>query len=335
MLASSSLTTILIILFQETMKSSLTRRGFLRTAGLAGLIAPASGLLYAPAGDARAAGTAQRREVHIFSKHLQWLDFKHMAEFAAECGFDGVDITVRPGGHVEPSNVARDLPLAVQAVKRTGKKVRMITTAIKGAGEPHTRSVLATAGKLQVEYYRLGWYDYVPATGVEENLKQTSEKLRSLIELSRQNKVKGAYQNHAGLSVGAPVWDIARILRELNSPWMGAQYDIRHATLEGGTSWPLGFEYIRPYINSLDIKDFLWIEKDGNWEAQNVPLGKGMVDFAKFFGLIRTLPAEIPLCLHVEYPIGGAEHGGKSVTISAREIMKTMKEDLDFVRKML
>lgn len=317
------------------MKSSVTRRGFLRAAGLTTLAVPAAGVLGATLTDAPAIRRARRREVHIFSKHLQWLDYKHMAEFAAECGFDGVDITVRPDGHVEPSNAASDLPLAVRAVTRTGKKVRMITTAIKEAGELHAKSIVETSGRLKIECYRLGWYDYIPDAPLEESLRQTSAKLKSLAELNRQNKVKGAYQNHSGTSVGAPVWDIARLLHELNSPWMGAQYDIRHATLEGGNSWPLGFEYIKPYINSIDIKDFLWTERNGKWEAENVPMGKGMVDFEKFFALIRTLPENIPLCLHVEYPIGGAEHGGRSVTISAKEIMNTMKEDLDFVRRML
>ena len=311
------------------MAPPLTRRTFLRTTALAGIALPASSLLSATL---NAAGTAQRREVHIFSKHLQWLDYKHMAEFAAECGFDGVDLTVRPGGHVEPATVARDLPLAVRAVQRTGKKVRMITTAIQEAGEAHTRSILETAGKLQVEYYRLGWYEYDSILGTEGNLKLVSEKLGALAGLNRQYKVKGAYQNHAGTSVGAPVWDIARILHDLNTPWMGSQYDIRHATLEGGTSWPLGFDYIRPHINSLDIKDFVWAQKDGHWAAENVPLGKGMVDFEKYFRLIRTLPETIPLCLHVEYPIGGAEHGATSISISAEELMKTMKADLDFIR---
>lgn len=311
------------------MTASLSRRGFIRTAALAGLAMPASGLLNATL---KAAGTARRREVHIFSKHLQWLDYKHMAEFAAECGFDGVDITVRPGGHIEPANATRDLPLAVKAVERTGKRVRMITTAITEAGEPHTKSILESAGRLKIECYRLGWYDYPPATGIEENLRQTLDKLKSLAELNRQNKIKGAYQNHAGTSVGAPVWDIARILRDLNSPWMGCQYDVRHATLEGGTSWPLGFEYVKPHINSLDIKDFLWTQKDGKWQAENVPLGKGMVDFEKYFTLIRALPESIPFSLHVEYPIGGAEHGERNITLSAEEVMKTMKADLDFVR---
>ncbi|MBK7338584.1 MAG: hypothetical protein IPJ00_21720 [Saprospirales bacterium] len=38
--------------------------------------------------------TQSGRDIHIFSKHLQWLDFEQMAKTAAEIGFDGVDLTV-------------------------------------------------------------------------------------------------------------------------------------------------------------------------------------------------------------------------------------------------
>ena len=70
------------------------------------------------------------REVHVFSKHLQWLDYEAMARAAADIGFDGVDLTVRPGGHVLPENVEVDLPRAVQAVRAKGLKADRITTAI-------------------------------------------------------------------------------------------------------------------------------------------------------------------------------------------------------------
>jgi len=41
-------------------------------------------------------------KISIFSKHLQWLDYKEMANVLSEVGFDGADLTVRPGGHVLP-----------------------------------------------------------------------------------------------------------------------------------------------------------------------------------------------------------------------------------------
>lgn len=57
-------------------------------------------------------------KIHIFSKHLQFLNYQDMAEAAAEIGFDGVDLAVRPGGHVVPEKVGNDLPKAVKALEK-------------------------------------------------------------------------------------------------------------------------------------------------------------------------------------------------------------------------
>jgi sugar phosphate isomerase/epimerase len=307
------------------MKSSLSRRDFLAV-GLMGMTLPRSVF---------ATQTPGRRDIHVFSKHLQWLDYKHMAEFAAECGFDGVDLTVRPGGHVEPSRVATDLPLAVKVVQRAGKKVSMITTAVTDASDPHTVAILETASRLGISCYRMGWMEYDSGKSIEENLSVFLQKTKALAELNRKYRIKGGYQNHAGANFGAPVWDLASILHQVNSPWLGCQYDIRHAIVEGAGSWRLGFDYIKEHINSLDMKDFAWRESNGEWVAENVPLGKGMVDFDAFLPLARTLPAEIPISLHYEYSLGGAEHGGKSPTMSASDIMRLMKTDLEFLRERL
>src|SRR5438045_3553929 len=69
-------------------------------------------------------------KVAIFSKHLQFLQGDALAKAAAEIGFDGVDITVRKGGHVEPERVKQDLPALVKAIRARSLEVPMITTDI-------------------------------------------------------------------------------------------------------------------------------------------------------------------------------------------------------------
>jgi L-ribulose-5-phosphate 3-epimerase len=44
----------------------------------------------------------EKLKICVFSKHLQWTDVKEAAAIARDIGFDGVDLTVRPGGHVLP-----------------------------------------------------------------------------------------------------------------------------------------------------------------------------------------------------------------------------------------
>src|SRR5690606_12641509 len=118
--------------------------------------------------------------VNIFSKVLQWLDYSEMADAAAEAGYEGIDLTVRPGGHVLPENVERDLPQAVKAIRKAGLGIPMITTSITSATDPLSERILKTAGGLGVRYYRMGWYRYADKLSIADNLKIFMKDLTAL-----------------------------------------------------------------------------------------------------------------------------------------------------------
>src|SRR5690606_20232395 len=100
-------------------------------------------------------------EVHIFSKCLHFLDYEHMAEFAARVGFDGVDLTVRPGGHVVPEKVADDLPKAIGEIQRAGLQSTMIATAMADPADTVGRNVLEVAASLGISFYRTDYFQYL------------------------------------------------------------------------------------------------------------------------------------------------------------------------------
>ena len=272
-------------------------------------------------------------KISIFSKHLQWLDYKDMATVAAEMGFDGVDLTVRPEGHVLPERVEEDLPKAMEAVKKAGLGIYMMTTSIIDAGDPLSEKVLKTADSLGIRHYRTGYGHYDEKKSVEESIRLINVKLEKLAKLNEKYSISGEYQNHSGnygsgVYFGAPIWDLAAVLKSINSPFLGSQYDIYHAMVEGANAWPVGLQLISPYIRSIDIKDFSWSKKDGKWSSATVPLGEGAVDFKKFFGLVKQLNISCPISVHYEYPMGGAEHGAKEITMKREEVLSIMKKDL-------
>lgn len=134
--------------------------------------------------------------------------------------------------------------------------------------------------------------------------------------------------------MGAPVWDLHHLLKDLEPESFGVQYDIRHATVEGGISWPLGMKLLAPWIQTADIKDFIWHKnEEGQWTIKNVPLGEGMVDFDKYFGLYKSLHIKAPVSIHYEYNLGGAEHGDRSPTMGLDEISQRLKKDITFLKK--
>lgn len=273
--------------------------------------------------------------LHVFSKHLQFLDYKGMAEAAAEVGFDGVDLAVRPKGHVEPEKVQEDLPRAIDAIKQQNLLATMMTTAINNAADPVQQTLLKTASSLGIKYYRTDWLWYKEGTGIAENLNRFKEQLANLAILNKELNIVGDYQNHAGFGghpLGGPIWDLAMVLSEIKSPYIGCQYDIRHATVEGGTSWPLGLELINPQIHTLVVKDFKWGMVNNKWDIVNTPIGEGMVDFPKFFELVKKLNISAPVSLHFEYEM--PEHN-KSLSQKQKiqETLKIMRKDLGAVKR--
>jgi sugar phosphate isomerase/epimerase len=276
-------------------------------------------------------------KISVFSKHLQWLDYDQMAAALAEIGFDGADLTVRPGGHVEPENVEKDLPKAAEALAKKGKKIYMITSGIRDAENPLTEKVLKTCASLGIKHYRMDWGHYESNKTVEQSIADMQAKLTKLARINEKYSISGEYQNHSGVAregiyFGGAIWDTAMVLKAINSKWMNAQYDVYHASVEGANTWPVGLRLISPWIRSIDIKDFEWIKENDKTRSESVPLGTGRIDFKKYFAMLKEMNIRVPVSIHFEYPLGGAEQGAKQLTIKKEEVFSAMNRDLGILK---
>lgn len=274
-------------------------------------------------------------KINVFSKHLHWVGYDEMARITADVGFDGVDLTVRPKGHVEPANVEKDLPLAIEACDKHGIEVEMMTTSITSADDPNTEKILKTAGSLGVKVYRLGWHRYDLSLSIEKNIENFGAELQKIAELNAKYNIVGDYQNHSGMTGGSPVWDIHMMLEIAKSKYLGSQYDIRHAMIEGLKSWELGLRLLAPKIHSIDIKDFEYEKTEKGWDVKNLPLGEGAVDFKSYFKLLNELEVHAPISIHLEYPLGGADHGHKELTIPGEKVIEAMSKDLTYLKSVI
>src|SRR5262245_64024679 len=151
----------------------------------------------------------------LCSKHLPSMDWARMAQAVKKLGFGGIDLTVRPGGHVLPERAAEDLPKAVAAVRAEGLSVPMITTALTSAADPTAKPILSTAGKLSIPFFKPGYYKYSFAD-VRGELQKAMNDFRSLTEVSKQSVVQCGFHNHAGY-VDAQTWHVAQTLAQLDA----------------------------------------------------------------------------------------------------------------------
>jgi L-ribulose-5-phosphate 3-epimerase len=319
----------------KTSRRNFIAKSILATAGVSASLHSIAGDKYPVSTNSSPIKNLGTFSINIFSKNLHWLSYSEMASVTAEMGFDGIDLTVRPEGHVVPERVTEDLPKAVEAIQKAGLNVYMITTAITDVESPYAEAILKTAGSLGVAYYRMGWISYDLKISMEDNLKSIQKRLILLAELNKKYTIQGHYQNHSGTSFGSSVWDLWMALKELDSPWIRSQYDVLHAMVEGANSWTLGLNLLKPYIGTLDIKDYQWAKKDGKSISEVVPLGQGTIDYKKYLQLIKVYNIETPFSMHYEYPLGGAENGAKVITLKREEVLSAMKRDIDLFKKLL
>jgi sugar phosphate isomerase/epimerase len=276
-------------------------------------------------------------KVAIFSKHLLFVQGAQLAEAAADIGFDGIDLAVRKGGHVEPSRVKQDLPGLVATIRQHGLEVPMLTTDIADANTPYAEDILQCMSELNIRHYRWGGFKYTDDTSVPAQLDNLKPRVAKLAALNGRYRVGAMYHTHSGIGlVGAPIWDLHEVLAGLDPAAVGVNYDVGHATVEGGLGgWIDSFRVTGPYLRGIAVKDFLW-EKSarGEWRPAWKPLGEGMVNLPRFFQMVAAARFTGPLQLHFEYPLQGANDGSKTVA-NPDEVFSAMRRDLKHLRMLL
>jgi sugar phosphate isomerase/epimerase len=277
-----------------------SRRQFLQTtASLAVPALAASGTHPAAAAEKRG-----RNPLCFFTKHLQGLSFEDIASLAVEMGMDGVESPIRPKGHIEPEHVEDELPKYVEALKKQGLELMIMTSGINEVSqEQRTEAVLRTAAALGVKRFRMNYYKYDLKKPIWAQLQEVRPKLKDLIQLCQELGIQPMFQNHSGKDYfGAPIWDMYSLMREYSPQQFSFCFDIFHATLEGGLQWPLSVALTADHWGAVYFKDFQWQGK----KAEGCPLGQGQVspEFAK---MLRQRGYAGPISLHVEYLKGDAK----------------------------
>ena len=282
------------------MTNRIKRRTVLKQLSFAGM---ALSMVHALPGIAQTSNRKKKSQIMVFSKALDWLsDYADLCQIVAETGFDGIELTVRPGGHVLPEKVEDDLPRVVEEAQKSGIKILMITTTISSPNDAFSHRILKTAQEQGIKCYRMGGMSYAPDISVERNMEDFKARFRDLQAINQEYGIHGAYQNHAGgTRFSASIWDLWLVLKDLDSQWIGCQYDSRHAQLEGGAWWPLGMELLSPYIHTTVVKDFKYLPDGKNLKVQNCPIGEGAVDFEKHFELVNKFSIGGPISLHFPY----------------------------------
>ena len=184
--------------------------------------------------------------------------------------------------------------------------------------------VLKTAADLGVQRFRMAYYKYDLNQPIAEQLDGFRRDLDALIALCAPIGIKPIYQNHSGSNyVGGPLWDLHRMFEDHDPAHVGVAYDIGHATVEGAKSWIVDFNLLRPWIDTVYVKEPAWDDNQQSWG----PVGEGVVS-DQFFKELKRTGFRGPISLHVEYLGHGDEEKVPTIIEATRKDFATLKDRL-------
>jgi sugar phosphate isomerase/epimerase len=273
----------------------------------------------------------------MFSKMFHPLSVQEMGKTVRDIGFAGVDLTVRPGGHVLPENVTNDLPGAVRTLREEGLSVPMITTGITTANSEHAEQIIATAAASGVRLLKLGYWQYQGFGNAKRQLDAARKDLDTLDPLAKKHGVTLCLHTHSGDFLTATTAQVLILLANRDPKAFGAYYDFGHMTLEGGKSgWKIGLDLLSDRLRIVAAKGMGWFCAPGlagarpEWRDRMVPLRESPVPYEEGFGYLKQIGFGGPVSVHSEYE---GDHSWKK--LSLEQIIEQTRVDVAYLKPLI
>jgi L-ribulose-5-phosphate 3-epimerase len=258
--------------------------------------------------------------VCIYSQIMHQVAYDELGMMLRDTGLDGINLTVFPGGHVNPANAGLEMFRSVEAITGAGLDVPIISTQYVNLTDMTIREVLGICSEMGVPLFRSGEWRYGNTPDPQARLGEVQRDVLSLASIARAAKMAVVIQNLTGDHVGAATWDMNLIVRGLDPQSAGWDFDIGNATAEGAAgAWAVALRLATPRMKAVSARDFYWTKDGAAWKLTPCPLGDGMVNWPAFFSALAAAHFAGPLTIHMDY--------------QPQSFMAALHHDVDFVRK--
>lgn len=286
---------------------------------------------------ARVGHTLAMRNI-MFTKHLQTMSVAEAGKTIKSLGFDGVELTVRPGGHVLPERVDEDLPRAVDQLREIGLEVPALVVEIHNRGEEYSAAVCRAAGRVGATVLRTSSHRYREFGTIREQMEHARRDAKDLEDLGAEFGVRLCIHCHSGDFLSATGGVLDMILSRTDPSHVGVSLDLGHLTTEGGKSgWRQSIDLLQRRVGIVAVKSFGWFREpdpktgDMVWNAKLVPLSEGNVQWRRAFELLRQAgwdsDGQALVSIHSEY-----QGGGSWRSLDVPELIEQTRQDFAYLR---
>jgi sugar phosphate isomerase/epimerase len=275
----------------------------------------------------------------MFTKHLQTMSIVEAGQTIKSLGFDGVELTVRPNGHIHPQNVRQELPRAVEDLRAIGLDTPALVVEIHNRQEEYSAVVCEMAGKVGATELRTSSHRYRPFGTIREQIAAARRDAKDLEALGKEFGVRLDIHCHSGDFLSGNGGILSTILDETDPQYVGVSLDVGHLTVEGGKSgWKQSLDLLSDRVGIVAVKSFGWFHEpdpktgEMRWNAKLVPLDEGNVQWRLAFDLLRSAGWDAGgralVSVHSEY-----QGAGSWRSLEVPELIEQTRQDFDYLRQ--
>jgi L-ribulose-5-phosphate 3-epimerase len=273
----------------------------------------------------------------VYSGCFAKIPYAQLPEIVSSMGYDGIDLTVMPGGHVDPSRYMVDLDRAFQTFQDAGIELPMVTTSFTSPSQAYAYAILYVSAELGARFCRLGTW---PAPAVPDVAAQNGpSQLAAIRAMMVRNdlaqfaatgtrcNITPLLANHAGSYPGRSIPEAEALLAGIEPKAFGYCFDPVQAVMEAlpsggmlsGKAWESALQAALPRLGAVALSDVALDQEPGAaLKPRQCALGEGVIDWKKFFSILAAARFHGPVSIHMDYASASA--------------VNAMKKDLAFAR---
>lgn len=241
--------------------------------------------------------------VCVYSGCFAKIPFPALPDIVGMMGFEGVDLTVMQGGHVDPSKYMVQLDRAFQVFLDAGLEVPMVTTNFISASQPFAYAILYVSGQLGAKFCRMGaWPPPIAGEANGQNAALRAVMMRNdlnqLATTSIRCNITSLIANHAGSYPGRSIPETEAMLGNTSRFAIGYCFDPAQAVMESGAAngWESELQAALPRLGAVSLSDVALQP-----QPKLCPLGEGVIDWKKFFSMLAAARFRGPISLRMDY----------------------------------
>jgi sugar phosphate isomerase/epimerase len=234
-----------------------------------------------------------------------------LPEMIGGMGFEGVDLTVMPGGHVDPSKYMVQMDRAFQMFQDASLDVPMVSTIFTSASQPFAYQVLYVSAEFGARFCKLGAWpppNGVPGQNPAFRTALLKNDLNQLAATSLQCRIASLIPNHAGSYPGRSMKELDALMPAMGKAVLGYCFDPAQSVIESRSAdgWESELKTALPRLGAVSLADVSIPKDQADATPVPCPLGEGVIDWKKFFSILAEANFRGPLSLRQDYAAGNA-----------------------------